>query len=85
MSSITIDADKVAELENLASSLGGDTAALASEDLSAAVDVCAVVKKVLPILKTIKSVICAIKFIPGVGAACTALETVISALEAICG
>jgi len=57
---------------------------ISTEEARAALDICGTVRKVLPILKRVKDVVCMLDWLPGVGAACKALKLAIEALEAIC-
>lgn len=84
-SNLTFHAEDLARLDAMGDDVLSGLAELTQEPAALrGLDVCEVVHRVLPILETIKSVVCALKFIPGLKQACTALETVINLLRSVC-
>lgn len=84
MTAISISADKQAEIDGHAARLDNQLAPLSGEAIVGLADICGVIKTVLPVLKTVQAIVCALSFIPALGKACAALKTVIAALEAAC-
>jgi hypothetical protein len=48
------------------------------------VDFCAEIRRILPIIKMVRDIVCSLKFIPGLKQACQALELIIPILEKLC-
>lgn len=80
-----VDAAEFEKLDTLGDKALDQVKALEKESFQAmGLDVCGHVRKVMPVLKTVQSIVCKLKFVPGLKQACKALETVIAALESIC-
>ena len=78
---MVFDVDELEQIQALDAE-AGELALGASTDITAeALDICGVVRKVLPILKVVQSLIC---FIPFTKKACGAIKKAIALLESAC-
>jgi hypothetical protein len=78
------DTTEFEELDTLGDKALDQVKLLRSDAKAIRLDVCENVRKITPVLKTVLSIISAIKFVPGLKQACKALETVIPVLDSIC-
>jgi hypothetical protein len=84
MTQFNFDATEFEKLDTLGDKALDQVKLLRSDAKAIRLDVCENVRKITPVIKTVHSIICGLKFVPGLKQACKALDTVIPVLDSVC-